>query len=86
MPDGTARFSKDGKPISHFMGCSTFAEYSVIAAISAAKISHYADPNEMCLVGCGASTGWGAVFNNCCVSSGTSVVVFGLGAVGLACV
>jgi len=84
MPDGTTRMSKDGKPIYHFMGCSTFAEYAVIAEISAAKINPTADLNKMCLLGCGVSTGWGAVFNNTKVEPGSSVAVFGLGALGLA--
>jgi len=84
MPDGTSRFSKDGKPIYHFMGCSTFSEYTVIAEISAAKINPYADLKKMCMLGCGVATGWGAVFNTCKVEHGSSVVVFGLGAVGLA--
>lgn len=84
MPDGTSRFSKDGKPIYHFMGCSSFAEYTVIAEISAAKINPYGDLNKLCMLGCGVSTGWGAVFNTCKVQPGTSVAVFGLGAVGLA--
>lgn len=83
MPDGTSRFSKDGKPIYHFMGCSTFAEYTVIAEISAAKINPYGDMDKLCMLGCGVSTGWGAVFNTCKVEPGSSVVVFGLGAVGL---
>lgn len=83
MPDGTSRFSKDGKPIFHFMGCSTFAEYSVISEISAAKINPQADLNKMCMLGCGLSTGWGAVFNTCSVEPGSTVAVFGLGAVGL---
>jgi len=83
MPDGTSRLSKDGKPIFHFMGCSTFAEYAVIAEISAAKINPGADLNKMCLLGCGVATGWGAVFNNTKVQPGTTVAVFGLGALGL---
>lgn len=87
MPDGTARFStQDGKPIYHFMGCSTFSEYTVIAEISTAKINPYANLKQVCLLGCGIATGWGAVFNNLKVEPGTSVVVFGLGAVGLAVV
>lgn len=86
MPDGTSRFSKDGKVIYHFMGCSTFSEYTVVAEISLAKISPFADVNKICLLGCGISTGWGAAYNTCKVSSGKSVVVFGLGAVGLAVV
>jgi len=83
MPDGTSRLSKDGKQIFHFMGCSTFAEYAVISEISAAKINPGADLNKMCLLGCGVATGWGAVYNNTKVESGTSVAVFGLGALGL---
>lgn len=86
MPDGTSRFSKDGKTIWHFMGCSTFSEYSVIAEISAAKINPFSDLKTMCMLGCGVSTGWGAVINSCKVPSGSTVVVFGLGAVGLAVV
>lgn len=66
------------------MGCSTFSEYTVIAAISAAKITPHCDLSKICVLGCGVSTGWGAVFNNCKVESGSSVAVFGLGAVGLA--
>ena len=83
MPDGTSRLSKDGKQIFHFMGCSTFAEYAVIAEISAAKINPGADLDKMCLLGCGVSTGWGAVFNTTKVEPGTTVAVFGLGALGL---
>ena len=85
MPDGTSRFTtKDGKTIYHFMGCSTFAQYTVIAEISAAKINPHADLNKACMLGCGVSTGWGAVFNTTKVTPGSSVAVFGLGAVGLA--
>lgn len=84
MPDGTSRFSKDGKPIYHFMGCSTFSEYTVIAEISAAKINPYADLKKVCVLGCGVATGWGAAMNTCKVEPGSSVVVFGMGAVGLA--
>merc|ERR1711970_1619990 len=83
MPDGTSRLSKDGKQIFHFMGCSTFAEYAVIAEISAAKINPGADLNKMCLLGCGVSTGWGAVYNTTKVEPNSSVAVFGLGALGL---
>ena len=84
MPDGTTRFSKDGKEIFHFMGCSTFSEYTVIAEISAAKINGYSDLNKVCMLGCGVSTGCGAVFNNTKIRPCTTAVVFGLGAVGLA--
>jgi len=86
MPDGTTRFSKDGTPIYHFMGCSTFSEYSVIAEISAAKINPSADLNKACLLGCGISTGWGAAMVSPEVKPGTTVAVWGLGAVGLAVV
>lgn len=88
MPDGTSRFKhvKTGKPIYHFMGCSTFSEYTVIAAISAAKINPEADLKKMCLLGCGVATGWGAVWNTTKVPPGASVAVFGLGAVGLSVV
>jgi len=83
MPDGTSRLSKDGKQIFHFMGCSTFAEYAVIAEISAAKINPGADLNKMCLLGCGVSTGWGAVYNTTKVEPNSTIAVFGLGALGL---
>lgn len=87
MPDGTTRFTTlDGKEIFHFMGCSTFAEYTVIAEISAAKINRRMPLNKACLFGCGVSTGLGAVWNTCKVTAGSSVAVFGLGAVGLAVV
>ena len=86
MPDGTSRFSKDGKSIFHFMGCSTFSEYTVIAEISAAKINPSADLNKCCVLGCGISTGWGAAMINPVVKPGTTVAVWGLGAVGLAVV
>ena len=90
MPDGTTRFTarKDGKdvPVFHFMGCSTFAEYTVIAEISAAKINKRMPLNKACLFGCGVSTGLGAVWNTCKVEEGSTVAVFGLGAVGLAVV
>ncbi len=88
MPDGTSRFTakSNGKPIYHFMGCSTFAEYTVIAEISAAKINPRMPLNKACLFGCGISTGLGAVWNTCKVEAGATVAVFGLGAVGLAVV
>jgi len=83
MPDGTSRFSLNGKPIYHFMGCSTFSEYTVLAEISCAKVDTAAPLEKMCLLGCGVSTGWGAVWNTCKVENGASVAVFGCGAVGL---
>ena len=85
MPDGTSRFSlEDGTVIYHFMGCSTFSEYSVLAEISCAKISPKMPLYKACLFGCGVSTGMGAVLNTTKVHPGASVAVFGLGAVGLA--
>jgi S-(hydroxymethyl)glutathione dehydrogenase/alcohol dehydrogenase len=90
MPDGTPRFSveKDGKtvPIFHFMGCSTFSEYTVVAAISVAVIPPSAPREKCCLLGCGVSTGFGAVLNTAKVEPGATAAVFGLGAVGLAVV
>lgn len=83
MPDGTSRYSKDGKVIYHFMGCSTFSEYAVLAEISCAKINTSADLNKVCVLGCGVSTGWGAAVNTCKVFPGATCVIFGLGAVGL---
>jgi len=84
MPDGTSRFTDaEGKEIKHFMGCSTFAEYTVIADISAAKVSPTAPLDVCSLLGCGVSTGLGAVWNTCDIEGGASVAVFGLGAVGL---
>jgi Zn-dependent alcohol dehydrogenase len=86
MPDGTTRFSKDGKQIFHFMGCSTFSEYSVISEISAAKINPAADLSKIGMLGCGLTTGWGAAMINTHVTPDSSVAVWGLGAVGLAVV
>ena len=85
MPDGTTRFTDaDGKEIFHFMGCSTMSEYTVLAEISCAKVDQAAPLDKVCLFGCGVSTGLGAVWNTCKVEPGSSVAVFGLGAVGLA--
>ena len=87
MPDGTSRFTAlDGRPIFHFMGCSTMSEYTVLAEISCAKVDKKAPLEKICLFGCGVATGWGAVWNNAQVEVGSSVGVFGLGAVGLAVV
>ena len=88
MPDGTARFTlkSDGSTIYHFMGCSTFSEYTVLAEISCAKINPKIDPKHACLFGCGIATGLGAVWNTAKVEPFSSVAVFGLGAVGLAVV
>merc|ERR1712217_759623 len=86
MPDGSSRFTlkKDGSTIYHFMGCSTFSEYTVLAEISCAKINTEASFEKACLFGCGIATGLGAVWNNTKVEPFSSVAVFGLGAVGLA--
>lgn len=85
MPDGTSRFTaaSDGAELKHFMGCSTFSEYTVLAAISCAKVADTAPLDVCSLLGCGVSTGLGAVWNTCDVEGGSSVAVFGLGAVGL---
>uniref|UniRef100_A0A0N5AN12 S-(hydroxymethyl)glutathione dehydrogenase n=1 Tax=Syphacia muris TaxID=451379 RepID=A0A0N5AN12_9BILA len=83
MPDGTSRFSCKGKTIAHFMGCSTFSEYTVVADISVVKVPDNAPLDKVCLLGCGISTGYGAVLNTCKVERGSTVAVWGLGAVGL---
>lgn len=84
MPDGTTRFSYQGKPIYHYMGTSTFSEYTVLAEVSVAKINPEADSSKVCLLGCGVTTGLGAVKNAAHVAKGDNVAVFGLGAIGLA--
>lgn len=83
MPDGTSRFSKDGKMIHHYMGCSTFAEFTVVPEIALAKINPKAPLEKVCLLGCGVTTGIGAVLNTAKVEKGASVAVFGLGGIGL---
>jgi S-(hydroxymethyl)glutathione dehydrogenase / alcohol dehydrogenase len=84
MPDGTTRFSYQGKPIYHYMGCSTFSEYTVVNEISLAKINPAADHEKVCLLGCGVTTGLGAVKNTAKVKEGDTVAVFGVGGIGLA--
>jgi len=84
MPDGTTRFSYQGRPLYHYMGCSTFSEYTVVAEVSLAKIDPQAPHEEVCLLGCGVTTGLGAVKNAAKVQPGDSVAVFGLGGIGLA--
>ena len=84
MPDGTTRFSYNGQPLYHYMGCSTFSEYTVVAEVSLAKINPQANPEHVCLLGCGVTTGIGAVHNTAKVQAGDSVAVFGLGGIGLA--
>jgi len=83
MPDGTRRFSMNGKPIFHYMGCSTFSEYTVVPEIALAKINKAAPLDKVCLLGCGVTTGIGAVLNTAKVEAGSSVAVFGLGGIGL---
>jgi S-(hydroxymethyl)glutathione dehydrogenase/alcohol dehydrogenase len=83
MPDGTSRFSKNGKTILHFMGTSTFSEYTVLPEIALAKIPKKAPLEKVCLLGCGITTGIGAVLNSAKVKRGSTVAVFGLGGVGL---
>lgn len=86
MPDGSTRFSYEGRPILHYMGCSTFSEYTVVAEVSVAKINPAADPEQVCLLGCGVTTGIGAVHKTARVQPGDTVAVFGLGGIGLAVV
>jgi S-(hydroxymethyl)glutathione dehydrogenase / alcohol dehydrogenase len=83
MPDGTSRFSLDGKPIYHYMGCSTFANFTVLPEIAIAKIREDAPFEKVCYIGCGVTTGIGAVINTAKVEPGANVVVFGLGGIGL---
>jgi S-(hydroxymethyl)glutathione dehydrogenase/alcohol dehydrogenase len=83
MPDGTSRFSLGGKPLHHYMGTSTFANYTVVPEIALAKIREDAPFDKVCYIGCGVTTGIGAVINTAKVTPGSNVVVFGLGGIGL---
>jgi S-(hydroxymethyl)glutathione dehydrogenase/alcohol dehydrogenase len=83
MPDGTSRFSIGGQPIHHYMGCSTFSNYTVLPEIALAKIREDAPFDKVCYIGCGVTTGIGAVINTAKVAPGDNVVVFGLGGIGL---
>ena len=83
MPDGTSRFSYKGKPIYHYMGCSTFSNFTVLPEIAVAKIREDAPFDKSCYIGCGVTTGVGAVVNTAKVTPGANVVVFGLGGIGL---
>ncbi|MBX6740431.1 MAG: S-(hydroxymethyl)glutathione dehydrogenase/class III alcohol dehydrogenase [Acetobacteraceae bacterium] len=83
MPDGTSRFSLNGKPLWHYMGCSTFANYTVLPEIAVAKIRKDAPFDKVCYIGCGVTTGIGAVIFTAKVEPGANVVVFGLGGIGL---
>ena len=84
MPDGRSRFSSNGEMIHHYMGTSTFSEYTVLPEIAVAKINPEAPLEKVCLLGCGVTTGIGAVHNTAKVEQGSSVAVFGLGGIGLA--
>jgi S-(hydroxymethyl)glutathione dehydrogenase/alcohol dehydrogenase len=86
MPDGTSRFSKGGKPVFHYMGTSTFSEYTVLPEIAVARVSAEAPLQKICLLGCGITTGIGAVLNTAKVEPGATVAVFGLGGVGLSAI
>ncbi len=83
MPDGTSRFSWKGKPVLHYMGCSTFANYTVLPEIALAKVRKDAPFDKICYIGCGVTTGIGAVIFTAGVEVGANVVVFGLGGIGL---
>jgi len=86
MPDGSSRFTANGKTIYHYMGTSTFSEYTVLPEIALAKISPSAPLDKVCLLGCGITTGIGAVLNTAKVEPGSTVAVFGLGGIGLSCI
>jgi S-(hydroxymethyl)glutathione dehydrogenase/alcohol dehydrogenase len=86
MPDGTTRFYKNGQPILHYMGTSTFTDYTVVPEIAVAKISKEAPLDKVCLLGCGVTTGLGAVLNTAKVEEGATVAVFGLGGIGLSAI
>ena len=83
MPDGTSRFSIGGEPVHHYMGCSTFSNFTVLPEIALAKIRPDAPFDKVCYIGCGVTTGIGAVINTAKVEPGANVVVFGLGGIGL---
>jgi len=83
MPDGTSRFSYKGKPVFHYMGCSTFSNYTVLPEIALAKVRKDAPMEKICYIGCGVTTGVGAVINTAKVRPGSTVAVFGLGGIGL---
>ncbi|SFP43080.1 S-(hydroxymethyl)glutathione dehydrogenase/class III alcohol dehydrogenase [Pseudomonas borbori] len=86
MPDGTSRFSYEGQTIYHYMGCSTFSEYTVLPEVSVAVIPKEAPLDKVCLLGCGVTTGIGAVLNTAKVEEGATVAIFGLGGIGLAAI
>src|SRR6202044_3736096 len=83
MPDGPSRFSLNGKPVLHYMGCSTFSNFTVLPEIAVAKIRKDAPFDKACYIGCGVTTGIGAVVNTAQVEPGANCIVFGLGGIGL---
>ena len=83
MPDGTSRFSYKGKMVHHYMGCSTFSNYTVLPEIALAKVRNDAPFDKICYIGCGVTTGIGAVINTAKVEDGSNCIVFGLGGIGL---
>jgi S-(hydroxymethyl)glutathione dehydrogenase / alcohol dehydrogenase len=83
MPDNTSRFSLDGKPVLHYMGCSTFSNFTVLPEIAVAKVNPDAPFDKICYIGCGVTTGIGAVINTAKVEEGATAIVFGLGGIGL---
>ena len=83
MPDGTSRFSLGGRKLHHYMGCSTFANYTVLPEIAVAKVNPAAPFDKICYIGCGVTTGIGAVINTAKVEAGSTAIVFGLGGIGL---
>ena len=83
MPDGTSRFSLEGKKLHHYMGCSTFANFTVLPEIAVAKVREDAPFDKICYIGCGVTTGIGAVINTAKVEPGAKAIVFGLGGIGL---
>jgi S-(hydroxymethyl)glutathione dehydrogenase/alcohol dehydrogenase len=83
MPDGTSRFSRDGDKIFHYMGCSTFSNFTVLPEIAVAKVDPAAPFDKICYIGCGVTTGVGAVLNTAKVEAGATAIVFGLGGIGL---
>ncbi len=86
MPDGTTRFTVRGQPVFHYMGTSTFSEYTVLPEIAVAKINKAAPLEKVCLLGCGVTTGMGAVMNTAKVEPGATVAIFGLGGIGLSAI
>src|ERR1700724_3646419 len=83
VPDGSSRFSLGGNPLHHYMGCSTFANFTVLPEIAVAKIRPDAPFDKVCYIGCGVTTGIGAVINTAKVEAGANCIVFGLGGIGL---